>query len=460
MVEIKTNRLNLMNINKLSIFCLLLLIISCQKPKATKAKAEQYFNEQNYEQALTEINKLIEQEPDSVSYYGLRVMTFSNLGMFREGIEDLNKIIELNKDSKSITAHNERAIAYIRLGENKKALTDINYVIDNKEDTDNISQVYIQKASILYILNDLVNSKLFYNKALEINDNKDKTVTSQALIGLSNISTNPSEALKILNRAIEIDSESGLAYGARGVIYLEQENIENAFKDFQKAKKYDSYNPDIYFNIGQLYANYSNNIDSATYYFEKAIKLAPQSQSNDMINTNLGVLKHRAGKLNEAIEHFKMAEKINSENDLLLFNYSMLLSDMKQNRKALLKINKAIEINPDDPEYYNLKGSILIGKTSFNEAEETFKKAIGINPNYGAPYYNLGYLNSEQNHIREAIKYYDRAIQLDFDLQATLVNRALLKIKLNQIQEACSDLKRALQLGRTDIKPLIERQCG
>lgn len=449
-----------MIINRLLLIGLIFLVASCEKPKASKTKAEKFFKEENYEQALTELDKLIEQEPDSASHYRLRVFTYSNLGMFREEIQDLNKLIELNEDSKSLKARNERAIAYIRLGENIKALSDINYVIANKDSLKDISQMCIQKASILFNLNDFENSKLFYNKALKINANKDNLVTSQALVGLSNISTNPNEAIKILNRAIEIDSESGLAYHARGVINFEQENIEDAFKDFHKAKKYESYNSDIYFNIGQLYANYSNNIDSATYYFDRALKLAPQSPNNYMIQANLGVLKDRNGKLNEALEHFKIAERLNSKYDLMLFNYSMLLSDMKKKTKALDKINRAITINPKDPEYFNLKGSILIDLSDFNNAEQAFIKAIEINSNYGAPYYNLGYLNGKQDNIREAIKYYNKAVQLNFDLPATLVNRAILRFKINQSQEACSDLNRALQLGRTDIKPLIERQCG
>lgn len=445
-----------------SIFCLILFILSCEKPKANKATVEKYFKEQKFEQALTELNKLIAQEPDSISHYGIRVFTYGNLGMFREQIEDLNMIIDSDRENDFISAYNERGIAYFRIGENEKALSNINYVIDkieSKENLDNIGQVYIQKASILYALNDLKSSKIFYEKALEANNNNDKEITSQALVGLSNISINPDEAIQLLNRAIEIDSESGISYGARGAIYYEQENIENAFMDFQKAKKLDPYNPTIYFNIGQLYSNYSNDADSAVYYFEKAIKLAPQSQENDIINMNLGVLKHQSGKLKEALQYFKTAEKIKSQNDLLLYNYSMLLSDMEQNSEALIKINKAIEINPKDPEYFNLKGSILIDQKDFSEAEQTFKKAIEINPKYGAPYYNLGYLNGKQNNINEAVQYYDKAIQLDFDLPSTLVNRALLKIKLSRIPEACMDLNRALQLGRTDIGPLIKKQC-
>ena len=84
-----------MIINRLLLIGLILLVASCQKPKVSKATAEKFFKEENYEQALTELDKLIEQEPDSVSHYGVRVLTYSNLGMFREEIKDLNKIIEL-----------------------------------------------------------------------------------------------------------------------------------------------------------------------------------------------------------------------------------------------------------------------------------------------------------------------------------------------------------------------------
>ena len=447
-----------MKINIIYFLLLIILVTSCQKEKPVKINVEKLLKEKNYPKVLNELNKLIRQEPDSARYYLLRIVTYSNLGMFREEIIDLNRLIKLNKTSKSIPLYHERAISFIGLGEFQKALTDINYVIENKKDSNYIGQIYIQKASILYNLKKLKTSKLFYKKAIELN-NKDSIITSQALIGLSNISKKPNEALNFINQAIKMNPKNGIAFGARAAIYLEQKKIENAYKDFQKAKKYDPSNSLIHFNIGQLHANHTKNLDSAIYYFEKAIKLSPQAQNNDMIYTNLGVIKHRSGRLAEAMQDLETAEKLNSENDLLLYNYAMLLSDEEEYSKALVKLNKAIEINSTDPEYYNLKGNILMDKLKFNESERAFKKAIEINPNYGTPYYNLGYLKSKQNNIQEGIKYYDKAIQLDFDLPATLVNRALLKIKLNKTKEACSDLNRALKLGRTDIKPLIEKIC-
>jgi len=153
--------------------------------------------------------------------------------------------------------------------------------------------------------------------------------------------------------------------------------------------------------MGQLFANYTDQIDSAIVYFEKAIELSPQSPNNDVIFMNLAVISHRTGNLNKAITEFKKAEAINSENDLLLYNYAMALSDLGNEKEALSKISKAININPKDAEYFNLKGSILLGLSSFDEAESAFKSAIRLNPKYGGAYYNLGYLFGELNdHIQ------------------------------------------------------------
>ncbi len=137
----------------------------------------------------------------------------------------------------------------------------------------------------------------------------------------------------------------------------------------------------------------------------------------------------------------------------------MLLSDLNKNTEALEIINKAILINRSDAEYFNTKGGILMALSLFKEAETEFKKAILLNPNFGGAYYNLGYLYGEENNQEQSIKYYDKAVFLDFDLKATLVNRALQKIKTNRTSSACSDLEKAYSLGRTDIKPLIEKYC-
>jgi len=211
--------------------------------------------------------------------------------------------------------------------------------------------------------------------------------------------------------------------------------------------------------MGQLFSNYLSNSDSAVKYFEKAIKLSPQSTSNGLIYMNLAVINHQSSKLESALANFQKAESFDSKNDLLLYNYALLLADLNKNTEALEKISNAIDINSSDAEYFNLRGSILLSLSLLANAEKEFKKALEINPKYGTAFYNLGYLFGEQNNHEESIKYYGKAILLNYDLKATLVNRALEKIKIDNTLGACADLELAYKLGRMDIKSLIEKNC-
>ena len=284
------------------------------------------------------------------------------------------------------------------------------------------------------------------------------------LNGLANLSKSPEDALKLLNNAIEINDKSASSYGARQNIYIKLKKIDLAYNDYKKAinninqKEMDC--ALIYNNLGLLFLNYKNNNDSATKYFEKAIKLSPQSPNNGLIYMNLGVIKNREGKFEDALIYFQKAEVTNPKSDLILFNFAYLLSDLKRNTEALDKISKAIIINSSDAVYFNLKGVILLDLSSFNEAEKELKKALEINPNSGTASYNLGNLFGEQNDHVQSIKYYDKAVLLNYDLESTLVNRALQKIEINQVSSACIDLERAFKLGRKDIKPLIEKTCN
>lgn len=446
---------------RLAIYAVLFLLFSCGNPSQHQKKAEEYFKESKYENALFEINKAIEIEPDSISYYSLRVSIYDNTGRFKEEVADLDKIIEFNKkrNGKYINAVFLRAQVRIQLGLYNEALSDIDYFINNRDTVGALIKAHLLKASILYKLNDYNNSKSYYELVLRENIGKDKLIESNALVGLANLSKSPKNALALLEKAIAVDDSSGLAYGARMAVFIELGEIDRAYDDARKALSLTPDDAILNFNMGQLFANYLNNNDSAIQYFERAIMLSPQSPDNDMVYMNLAVVKHRSGNLEGALVDFKNGEAINSRNDLLLYNYSLVLSDLNKNTEALEIINKAILMNRSVAEYFDTKGGILMALSLFKEAETEFKKAILLNPNFGGAYYNLGYLYGEEDNPEQSIKYYDKAVFLDFDLKATLVNRALQKIKTNRISSACSDLEKAYSLGRIDIKPLIEKYC-
>lgn len=437
------------------------IILFCGCSSQSEKSIEQLVTEVRYEEALIEISKSIIIEPDNVSNYKLRATIYDYLGKFEEGIEDLSTIIQITEKNsrENLLAYQNRAVTKLQLGLYSEALEDINYFIENRDTIGNLLEIYMNKASILYKLGDVKNSRIHYQLVLEENNIKDSNIESQALVGLANLEEAPQKALELLNEAISIDNENATAYGARSALYIDLGKFEEAYNDSSKALYLNPNDVKVNFNMGQIFAIHLNNIDSAIIYFEKAIQLSPQALDNDDIYLNLGVLKQQKGNPKEALILFEKAEQVNPENDLLLYNFASLLSDLERDNEALMKISRAISNNSKVPDYFNLKGSILLDLFRYDEAKVEFEKAIKLNPNYGTAYYNLGYMSDQQNEYKQAIRYYDKAVRLNFDLEATLVNRAILKIQLKRLQSACKDLNRAFDLGRKDIQPLIARYC-
>jgi superkiller protein 3 len=446
----------------LNVFLLFLIVFySCNNARDYKNLAEKYLQENKYEQALNSINVAIKLAPDSVSYYTFRIKLYEVRCLYKEEIADLDKIIELSKgiNRNSLNAYHQRASTFINIGRYKEALSDINYFIDNRDNDYGLSEAFINKAIILYKMGDYKNSMEYYESAQKENKGKDKSIESQILIGLAYLSDSPEKTLNLLNKAIELDSISGIPYIARISIFMNQGKINEAFNDAKMAFSIIPEDATLNYNIAQLYANYLNNNDSAIKYFERAIKFSPQSPNNSEIYMNIGVINYNSGRYENALNYYKKSEEINTENDLLYYNLASLLSDLNRNTEALEKINKAIKLNPNDAEFFNLKGTFFLIQSSLDSAEQQFKRAIEIDPKFAGAFYNLGYLFGEKMDHVQSIKYYDQAVLLNFNIEATLVNRALQKIKINKIESACDDFKRALELGRTDIIPTMEKYC-
>lgn len=434
------------------------LICSCSNPISNISRAKNFIAKGDYVNALLEVDKAIDTEPDSLSYLYLRVKIFDLSGKYKEAILSLTQIIESNKNEKSLLAYHQRAHAYYSLGLYKDALKDVNHFISTVDSNTVLAEAYLTKASILYKLNDTVTARTYYLLTIEENNGQDKRLHSNALVGLGNLANSKTEALSLLNSAIILDSTSALAYGARGALFYQMNKASKGYKDIRTAFELEPISGDANFNLGQVYF-YSEKFDSAIVYFENALRLSPQSPRNDGIYLNLAMANYYIGNLYSAESYYEKEEAINPNNDLLYFNFSMFLSELGKDYKALDKISKAIEINKTDADYYNTKGAILLKLLRFKDAEIELLTAIKLDPTLGEAYYNLGYLNGELNNSSRSIKFYDNAVELNFQLESTLVNRAFQKITIKQISSACIDFKAAYKLGREDVLTWINEYC-
>ncbi len=193
------------------------------------------------------------------------------------------------------------------------------------------------------------------------------------------------------------------AFINEGVAKYQEQKWEESYAKFEKAV---------------MISTLSFRADTQLYYFtslaaikakkfEEAVKLndfliEAKFGANDdervLIILNQAICYRELGKTNKMIETLqKGIEKYPNANYPLvieLFNYFV---NSEQNDKALEYINLAIQKNPNDPQFYVIRGTLNETLKLRDNAIADYKKAIELDPNNfdanysaGAYYYNTG----------------------------------------------------------------------
>ena len=128
------------------------------------------------------------------------------------------------------------------------------------------------------------------------------------------------EALKILNKSIELDPKLGKAHLMLGVIYNEKEEYKKAVAEFKESLKYkmETVNETIaHHNLGAIYLEKLGLIDEAIAEFKLAIKTDP-SFFNAVSDPHMGLAKAYVlkGKNDDAIKEAQESIRLNPKNEI------------------------------------------------------------------------------------------------------------------------------------------------
>jgi Tfp pilus assembly protein PilF/4-amino-4-deoxy-L-arabinose transferase-like glycosyltransferase len=137
--------------------------------------------------------------------------------------------------------------------------------------------------------------------------------------------------------------------------------------------------------------------------------------------SNLGMVYHRQGKLDEAVSALK----------------------------------KSLSIDPYGVEaHYNL-GNVYFARGLFNQAINEYKEALKINPDFAEAYNNLGMVYGKQELLDEAISQFTNVLTADPDFADAYYNRGTAYGKKGLLDEAIADLKKSLSINPEDSKALF-----
>ena len=124
----------------------------------------------------------------------------------------------------------------------------------------------------------------------------------------------------------------------------------------------------------------------------------------------IGVLSHQRGNSEAAVVYINTAIALAPNEAGMHNNLGNVLLESGRAGHAADAYQKAVALRPDYADAYNNLGAALKAEGRFDEARAAYEKAIALRPEYADALYNLGNLMFAQRKIEEAVRYYQAAL--------------------------------------------------
>jgi len=255
-----------------------------------------------------------------------------------------------------------------------------------------------------------------------------------------------SEAKKEISIQIIKYPNSSILFNILGAIFAEENQLDEAVKNYKKATTLNPKYAQAYNNLGTALQKLKK-INDAVDCYKKALSL--KEDFAEAYN-NMGNLMRDLSKPKDALSYIERAIKIKPNFPEAHLNLGSANEEIGNLKDAVKNYKKTIEIKPDYAEAYNSLALVLSVFTNFDEAISMFKKAIQLKPDYEKPYTNLANLYSDlgkfdlaEDLYRQAIKikpYYPKAhsnllfslnYKIDFDIKTYLSEAKKLGLNWN-----------------------------
>lgn len=420
------------------------------------------------------------------------VMLFLNMSMvcaqttdgyaFQRAIEEYrngNTASAIEWFDKEIKEHPNNGYAYLylatlryELDEYGKALTTINNAIEKlpKKDKEMGAAALGYKGDIMLALRDTIGALTNYSNAIKLNPdnttlyiNRGNVYYTQGnfpladkdfqrvtelepgepvgYVGLARTSIakkDYSAAISSLDHAVRLDSENARSYAFRAEAYLGQKKWNEAVDDIIKAL---SINGDA--KAHYLMINIPNEALSS---MKARLQIQANKDSNDAAwYYYLGQLSQKKNRYRDAIKFYTKANERDAKS-LFLERIADCYFDLGDYAQALVYVDKALAIKPDDEDLFLLKGNIYNEMGNQPAAIEQLDKYIEMTPEFFYGYYRRGWFRDEQDDREGAIDDYTMAITLEPSYAYSYIGRGRDYERLGQHEAAIADYKKVIEL--------------
>ena len=342
----------------------------------TEQRLSIYNRQGNSKKLVSELEKLIGQNPENPRYYSMLAQVYAEQGKDKEALQMYERIKEISPNDPYVNI--SLLEFYEKSGDTEKAFNELIAAIRNKNldlnTKANIYDYWMQKNQDSPNVNE---QALQCGMAFSETHPDDKI--GYLILGSYYIVTeNASLARTYYKKSLAIDSTDFLSWQNLIISESRLNENENVRDHAVKALQYYPMQPVFYWYAGVANAVLKDNEDAIT-YLEKGRRYTTDKIQMANFDAFLGDLYHEQGEEEKAFDAYERTLLNDPDNVLVLNNYAYYLAVKGQDLdKALEMSTKAIAAEPDNPTYLDTHAWVLYMKGNFKEAEKHMSKALKL----------------------------------------------------------------------------------
>jgi tetratricopeptide (TPR) repeat protein len=161
----------------------------------------------------------------------------------------------------------------------------------------------------------------------------------------------------------------------KGVSSLEGGMEEDAIKSFVQAISINPKHQESLNKLGVLYMH-KQMYSAACAVFKELCEI----EENAVYLSHLGLALYNLQEYERALEAYNKAILIDGSRSARFVSLCQVYRALKNNRMALISLNRALEIDKDNVDYLFLLSEVLFDMNQFEEAKDVIRKILFVDP--------------------------------------------------------------------------------
>ena len=400
------------------------------------------------QEALQVLNQALEALPESADLYAARGQTLARHGRLDEAILDLNRAIEL--EPRHARALADRGGIHVQQRRLKQAEADLDLAIALAP---GLREAHYYRGTVRYDLERDAEALADCEAELALQPQHAGALMTRGQLRLR--AGDAEGALRDLDASAALNPGFGPLYYFRARAKGELGRHREAIEDFDRALDLDPGDG----RTLQLRAEFKARLrdsEGGLRDCELAIRSGRENQPSAHILR--GVLLTQLDRIEEAISAYDRALELDPRDPQALFVRGRLRRSRGLVKEALADFDRALELGLRDAQVHAQRGFALRQLRRNEEALEALGEAIRLDPSDAQSVGMRGTLLSLAGRHAEALLAYDRLVELTPEDAKAFLLRGEARYRRRRYAEALEDFERCERLGVSPAqRPLLER---